>query len=124
MSAHKPVLLLVANSILLAIGLLLVLFGCIVYSTWWPTLTVLVFVAGIFFPTVSGSCQITEEEETIGYHLSWVIVGIFLVVGYTIPVELFRVGIMTVGGMAMTVSGGTTILAAIALFIHWSKLTQ
>lgn len=98
----------IANSILLATGLLLLLFACILYSTWWPSLIILVFALGLAIPMLFGLLE----------SLSWVFVGIFLVIGYTIPVELFRKRIFSEGGITMTIIGGSTIILAGIIFLY------
>jgi hypothetical protein len=104
----KILIIIIANSILLAAGLLLLLFACILYSTGWPTLIALVFGLGLAIPILFGLME----------PLCWVFVGIFLVIGYTIPIELFRKHVFSEGGLAMTMSGGSTIIVAGVVFLH------
>jgi hypothetical protein len=113
---RRHLLYIIANSILLSAGLLLLIFTCILHQTGWPLLCVVAFVLAISLPLLSGSFQITEEEHD-GYRLSWVLAGILIVVGYTVPIELFRKGVFSSEvGLIMTICGGTAILMAIMFF--------
>ena len=123
-STKRNIAMLAANSILLAAGILLIIFSCIIYDNWWPLMMIFIFVASIIFPSICGSCEISQQEDfmgdsdEIGPMLSWVFVGMFIVFGYTIPIELLRRNIIEIGGVYMSVSGGTIILMAIMLFVR------
>lgn len=116
--------LIISNSALLATGILLIIFSCVIYETWWPLMMIFVFSASIIFPSMCDSCRIESSQDfadpdrdEIGPMLSWVFVGIFLVVGYAIPIELLRRNAFSLGGVYMSVGGGTIIIMAIILFV-------
>jgi hypothetical protein len=48
--------------------------------------------------------------------LSWLFLGVFVTVGYSIPFEFWRSGKMNAVGMGLTMGGGTVILAAVLIF--------
>lgn len=120
----RNIALLAANSAFLASGILLIIFSCIIYGTWWPLMMIFVFAASIIFPTICGACKIEDsndfmdpDRDEIGPMLAWFMVGLFLVIGYAIPIELLRKQAFELGGVYMSTGGGTIILFAIILFV-------
>ncbi len=120
----RTILLIVLNSALLAAGVLLIIFSCALYHNWWPLMMIFVFVASTVFPLMCNGCKMEDANEfpdptrdEIGPMLGWFMVGLFLVMGYSIPIELMRKGLFHLTGFWMSMSGGTVILMAIVLFI-------
>ena len=118
----KLVAYIMLNATFLSSGIILILVSCIQFNNWWPFLTVFINAFAIFAPTFCGGCSFEpswddqEGDISIG-SISWIIVGFFVVVGYAIPIELFRVGVLTQTGVYLTLSGGTVILASILIFV-------
>lgn len=120
-SANKRTIsLIVLNSALLATGVLLIIFSCVLFHNWWPICMIFLFLLSSFFPLLFGGCQLEENDydhDEIGPMLGWFMVGLFLVLGFSIPMELVRKGLFEWSGFGMTTSGGVIILTAIVLFI-------
>lgn len=120
----RTILLIVLNSALLATGVLLIVFSCALYHNWWPLFMVFVFIASCIFPLMCNACKMEDPNEfmdsnrdEIGPMLGWFMVGLFLVLGYSIPIELVRKGLFHLTGFWMATGGGTVMLMAIVLFI-------
>ena len=86
---------------------------------------IFVFSASIIFPTICGACKFEDpheymdsERDEIGPMLAWFMVGLFLVMGYSIPLELLRKSAFALEGVLMSMGGGTIILCAIVLFVR------
>jgi len=127
----KTLALILSNALLLSTGIILILVSCIQYDNWWPFLTIFVNMFAIFFPTFCGGCALGDSDEygsmwnegdndasVTPASISWLFLGFFIIVGYAIPIELFRGNLITEQGVYLTVSGGTTILAAILIFVR------
>jgi hypothetical protein len=124
----KTILLLVANSVFLAAGILLVFFCCLIYKTWWPIFIILVFTMAVVFPITMGGCSFEEsampsifagDDDGEGpATLSWIATGTLVTIAYAIPVELYRAAIIPVGGVYFSISGGTTVLIAVLIFVR------
>ena len=81
----------------------------------------------IFFPTFCGGCTSDDYESLFDDDdaglitpgsLSWLCLGFFIVIGYAIPIELFRGNLLTEQGVYLTLSGGTVILGAVLIFVR------
>lgn len=121
----KVLALILLNATLLAGGIILILVSCVQFNNWWPFLTIFVNAFAILFPTFCGGCSMSDDAEWDDREggvspatISWVFLGFFIVIGYAIPVELFRTHLLTESGVMFTVSGGTIILAAILIFVR------
>jgi hypothetical protein len=123
---NKKFLLLFFSALLLSSGIVLVLFASIHYSNIYPLLSILVFMVAVFGTVIAGGCQcgqsgmehlFSEEYEALGPKLSWVIFGTLVVLGYSIPVELFRGHYIPDVAVYMTLSGSTVVLASIFMFV-------
>ena len=119
MSKNLPYLL--GTSILLACGILLIMIPCIIFSNYWPLMSILVFALSLVFPLL---CRAFEEYDEIkpGPLLAWLYLGIFIVLGYSIPFELWRGGSINPILMGLTMGGGTLILISIGLLSHVVKM--
>ena len=49
--------------------------------------------------------------------LAWFMVGIFLAIGFYVPIGLVRKGIFHLTGVYMSTGGGAIVLCAIAIFV-------
>jgi len=112
---------LIFTSMLLAAGILLILIPCIQYDNWWPLLTIFVLSFAILIPMVCGGCS--HENDGFGQNddlalISWVFVGIFVVIGYAIPAILLRGKYIPEAGLLFTFAGGTTIITSIMVFVR------
>lgn len=121
----KILALIVLNATFLASGIILILVSCVQFDNWWPFMTVFINMFAIFCPTFCGGCTLDpsslwderEGEVSLGA-FSWLCLGFFVVVGYAIPVELYRSKVLSETGVYLTLSGGTVILAAILIFVR------
>lgn len=117
------------NAVLLAGGILMIFIPCIVFDNYWALLSVLTFLLSLTFPVLCNAYQIggssnyadaylfaDSSSAELGGMLSWLLLGVFVTVGYGIPFELWRSKLMNLAGMILTMSGGTIILASIFLF--------
>lgn len=127
----KTLILIFLNSVFLASGLILNLVSCISYNNWWPLFTIFVNLLAIAAPTLCGGCATYDDEfyaEAEGQvtlaSLSWVILGAFIIVGYAIPIELFRARAVSQTGVLLTLSGGTVILASVLVFVRLIYFTK
>lgn len=121
---RRTILLIVLNSALLAAGVLLIVFSGALYHNWWPLMMIFVFLISAAFPLMCSGCKVEtvndfmdSSRDEIGPMLGWFMVGLFLVIGYSIPIELVRKGLFHETGFWMSMSGGTVILMAMVLFI-------
>lgn len=113
------------NAMLLATGILLVLISILQYHNWWPLLTIVVHLLAILVPTACGQCMVDDTEHSIfgdahhgdAAHAAWVLFGVLVIVGYAVPVELYRAHILPQVAACLTVAGGTTILGAVLLYV-------
>jgi len=117
----------VINSILLAIGVSLVGVSVFAYGNKWPLLTIAVHLLAILFPTACGQCTLNaddmsflsmEDDQSAIKHLSWVLFGMLVIVGYAVPVELYRAKELEQVAVWLTVVGGTTILSAVLIYVR------
>jgi len=122
---NKNFYILIANAILLASGIMLVLVSAVQYTNFWPFIIIFVNMFAIMWPTLCGGCSLQEEFSYQGNEgsitpgsVSWVLLGFFVTVGYAIPIELFRANKLTETATYLTLAGGTTMLAAILVFIR------
>jgi len=121
----KTLVLIIADAILLSVGIMLILISAIRLANWWPFLTIFVHGFAIFLPTFCpGGCS-TEDDDLWGddessapASIAWILLGIFIVIGYAIPVELFRTKTLSQTGVYLTLSGSTTILASVIIFVR------
>jgi hypothetical protein len=59
-----------------------------------------------------------DASNDTGAVLAWVLVGFFVIVGYAIPIELLRGGIIPEQGVYFALGGGTIVLLAILVFVR------
>lgn len=119
--------LILSNAIFLSTGIILILVSCIQFDNWWPFLTVFINMFAIFFPTFCGGCSMDEfnfsswdedSDRITPASLSWLCLGFFIIMGYAIPIELYRGNLLSEQGVYLTLSGGTVILASILIFVR------
>lgn len=122
---NKQILYIVANAILMATGILMIIIPSVIYNNYWALLSILVFSVSLIFPIMCNACSIgagpanvfgDEGNGELGPMLSWLLLGVFVTIGYSIPFELWRSGLVNVIGMGLTMGGGTVILAAVLIF--------
>ena len=122
----KTLAFIVGDAIFLSVGIMLILISSIRYDNWFPLLTIFVHCFAIFIPTFCpGGCSMEEDnvwgDEDVSASpaaIAWILLGIFIVVGYAIPVELFRTNSLSEKGVYFTLTGSTTILAAVLIFVR------
>jgi len=125
---NSVIVLTVIDSILLAGGIILILIPCIQYNNWWPLITIFVHFFAILFPVTCGGCNISGNSDDLDFRLdssdpqlaivSWVFVGVFVVLGYAIPAILLRARKIPEAGLLFAFGGGTLILISILVFVR------
>jgi len=122
---NKQILYITANAMLMASGILMIIIPSVIYDNYYALLSILVFSVSLIFPIMCNACSIGSgthdsvfdgDAEETGRMLSWLLLGIFVTVGYSIPFELWRSHKMSAVGMGLTMGGGTVILTAVLIF--------
>lgn len=109
---------LVSNAVLFSIGIMMILFSSIQYGQWWSFMTVFVTVIGIAAPFLLGGCAFDDYTQSSSGPFSWLILGFFVILGYAIPVEMFRAKSINQVGIYLTLGGVTIILASLIIFFR------
>jgi len=127
----KSVVYISANALFLACGILMIVIPAVIYNNYWPLLSILVFCISFVFPLTCGAFKIGgasdrfafdgEDSGELGPMLSWLLMGIFVTIGYSVPFELWRSNAVNVVAMGLTMGGGTVIMAAILIFTQWES---
>jgi len=116
-------------SFVLAVGFLLIILSCALWSNWLPLLVALTFVLAPLPNTIFSQCGGDEfsasyEEGSGPIDLGRFITSTIVVTGFALPVVLTHSEIITPGACAMSIVGGAlvygTILAYSAAFKHES----
>ena len=129
---NKKLIIIICNAILLSSGIMLILVSSVQYTNFWPLITVFVDIFALFFPTFCNGCDMGDDddfswgggggrydEDRISEGaISWVLLGIIVMIGFAIPIELFRVHKLSEIGAYLTVSGSTVILSSIVIFVR------
>lgn len=123
----KRLLKLLFTALLMAAGIVLVLFASIHYVNYYPLLTILLIAMAIFFPTLCGGCQVAAsgnanllldtEDYDLGPRLAWVLTGFFVITGYSLSIELFRGKYIPAMAVYLSLGGDTIIMAAALIFV-------
>lgn len=128
----KVLVLLLVDALFLASGIMLILISCIQFNNWWPILTVFVDIVAIIFTAFCDNCNMDSEEEfwfensvqTAQTSVAWLLRGFLVVTSYAIPVELYRVKVLSETGLYLTLGGSTTILVAALIFVRVIYFTK
>ncbi|KAI9236092.1 MAG: vacuolar protein sorting 55 [Podila humilis] len=104
-------------SFVLALGFLLVIMSCALYSNWWPLFVVATYVfaplPNAIFGRFAGSDDMMSDYQggyaDIGYFLT----GLMIVTGFCLPVVLAHAGVITAPAMIMSIAGGLLIYGTI-----------
>ena len=127
---NKRLYILFANAILAASGIMLVLVSAFQYSNFWPIVIIVIDIFAVTWPTMCGGCSISDDDYYGSSYsdghasFSWVLLGIFITVGYAIPIELYRTNSLTEMATYMTILGGTIILASILMYIRFESFEK
>lgn len=121
---NKQILYIVANAMLMASGILMIIIPSVIFNNYYALLSILVFSISLIFPISAKACTFGNVEShwmddssgETGPMLSWFLLGVFVTIGYSIPFELWRAAKMNAVGMGLTMGGGTVILAAVLIF--------
>lgn len=121
---NKQILYIVANAMLMAAGILMIIIPSVIFNNYYALLSILVFSISLIFPIAANACTIGNSSShwddsgggETGPMLSWLLLGVFVTIGYSIPFELWRSAKMNAVGMGLTMGGGTVILAAVLIF--------
>lgn len=130
----KQVIYIASNALVLASGILMIVIPAVIFNNYWPLLSILVFCISLVFPFLCGAFEIgasnswggDEGTQELGPMLSWVILGVFVTIGYAVPFELWRSDSVNAIGMGLTMGGGTVIMVAILVFtqLQWKRETD
>ena len=108
------------NAFLFGAGIVVIIVNVALFGSAWPILSVIIFILSAAFPFLSNSCTFKHDMFDQGSQLmgsvSWMVTGLFVILGYGIPFELWRTDKMPLVPMIISFIGGTTILASIFLF--------
>lgn len=124
----KTLALVISNSLLLATGILLVVFACVLQHTGWPLIMIACFSGAVFLLTACGSLRIsgvTESDMSFlddsdggwRHRLSFAVAASLITLGFFIPFTLLREQVLETSGLGMTYGGGVLILMACILFV-------
>lgn len=115
----KNILIITAISIVLSCGILMIIIPCAIIGNWWPLLSIFFFVVSLIFPILCGQkneYSYDDHNSELGGMLAWIMAGIVLTVGFSIPFELFRLNNMKLVEFLLTLGGGLVILTAVVCF--------
>ncbi|KZV62839.1 vacuolar protein sorting 55 [Peniophora sp. CONT] len=111
-------------SFVLAVGFLMIILSCALWSNWLPLLVALTFVMAPLPNALFSQCgadDFSDYESTHGpADLGRFITSIFVVTGFALPLVLAHAEVITPGASVMSIIGGGlvygTILAYTATF--------
>ena len=121
----KNILIITIVSIVLSCGILMIIIPCAIIGNWWPLLSILFFAVSLIFPMICGACQFGKQEDfflddsndnELGGTLAWLLTGIVITIGFSIPFEMFRLNTMSLLEFLLTLGGGIVILIAVLCF--------
>ncbi len=88
-------------------------------------MSIFVFATSFIFPILCNACAVSSDSSflfdsgdahELGSSLAWLMTGILVTIGYSIPFEMFRVTLMPLVEFLLTCGGGTVILVSIIVF--------
>lgn len=128
MNKTLSILLNVSIAFLFGCGIMLVLFSSLYFNSWWGFLTIFVNILSVCIPWVFGECGSNSDMDMSFYGdtgdsltagmLSWAMMGFFIVIGYFVPIEMYRANILKEASVFITMAGGTLLLISIVVFFR------
>ncbi|KAG9293776.1 hypothetical protein G9A89_019113 [Geosiphon pyriformis] len=108
----------------LAVGFLLVILSCALYSNWWPLFVVAIFVLApipnIIFSSRAGNEEILSDNTPNGFKdFSQFLTAVLLVTGFCLPYVLAHSGAITYIAMVMSIGGGAFVYITIIAYLHF-----
>ncbi|KAI9272100.1 vacuolar protein sorting 55 [Helicostylum pulchrum] len=109
----------IALAFVLAIGFLLVILSCALFSNWWPLLVVATYILAPLPNALCGRCA-GEDDLMSDYNggaldAGHFITGMFIVTGFC---KFFFCSI-TVPAMIMSIAGGVLVYGTIIAYTHF-----
>lgn len=139
----RLIIILLCDACLFATGILGIFVPNALLSNWYSLLTVLMFAFSFILPLMCNSLQVGNKNSSSdldlmlmdnndysgsmvekGKSVSWLVMAIFLTLGYSIPFLLWRKSLMQLTNMAFAMGGGTLILISIGVFIKFVLLSS
>jgi hypothetical protein len=139
----RLIIILLCDACLFATGILGIFVPNALLSNWYSLLTVLMFAFSFVLPLMCNSLQVGGNKNSSdldlmlmddfssgndlvekGKSVSWLVMAIFLTLGYSIPFLLWRKSLMKLTNMAFAMGGGTLILISIGVFIKFVLLSS
>ena len=103
----------------------MVLVACFQYGNFFPILTIFINLMAIMQLMLCGACASDASGYTwdsphqeAAVHVAWWIFGLFVILGYAIPALLYRASVVPTVALYLTWTGGTTILAAMIVYMR------
>ncbi|OAA66971.1 vacuolar protein sorting 55 superfamily [Niveomyces insectorum RCEF 264] len=109
----------IALSFVLAVGFLLVILSCALWSVYYPLLVVATYVLAPLPNWICSRCANPDDFESAGTAILDVgrfFTAFFVVMGIALPVVLAHSGLIGIGAMAMSIVGGLLIYGTIISF--------
>ena len=109
------------NASILATGILIVLIACFQYNNFFPLLTILANLVAIAQLMMCGSCNTQPSyynSDDSQHHVSWLLFGLCIVIGYAIPSLLYRANQIPEIALYFSWIGGTTILTSMIIYMR------
>lgn len=125
---HAGLKTIIALSFVLAVGFLLVILSCALYHVYYPLLVVATYVVAPIPNWICGHCANPEDfvdgSGAAVADLGRFCTGFLVVMGIALPVVLAHSGLITIGAMAMAVTGGLLIYGTIISFTMFFQEEQ
>lgn len=109
----------------LALGLLCNILACIIWSNWWPIITVIFYFFAPIPDLMCSTCGRNHSDmfnpssqrnfKDMGYFLT----GLLVVSGFALPAVLAHADVINVGALFLAIAGGLIVYASIIVYIHF-----
>ncbi|MBW0573979.1 hypothetical protein O181_113694 [Austropuccinia psidii MF-1] len=111
-------------SIILALGFLLVILSCALWSQWMPLLVAAIFFAAPLPKLIASSCCGTEYELSADYssvpiETADFFTSFLLMTGVALPLVLAHSDIITTSACYMSMAGGGLVYGTIVVYSHF-----
>lgn len=120
MMPHAGLKTIIALSFVLAVGFLLVILSCALWSNYHPLLVVATYVLAPIPNWICGRCanpdDFVDSSSTAIVDLGRFCTGFLVVMGIALPVILAHSNLISIGAMAMSIVGGLLIYGTIISF--------
>ncbi|KAF9052653.1 vacuolar protein sorting 55 [Panaeolus papilionaceus] len=106
-------------SFVLALGFLLIILSCALWSNWLPLLVALTFVLAPLPNALFSHCgsdELSGYENTAAIDLGRFITAMFVVTGFALPIVLAHSSVIDSKACAMSIAGGGLVYATIMAY--------